>query len=310
MLKCNISFYTEGAEYEMMSRYGGILHSGMGMKRYYILSNMLMQIRCHSIMIKEKELELYAMITNDEYCFCGSTKSYQDCCPDINPQGVLAGLLKKYVMLDKEIERKRSENNVKFICHKGCDNCCSSYFYVSQIEYFAIKRYLEKNNADFKQLKEKARIVLDLLKCSHVAEYNKLKSLINDLDEIFDDEALSYFRQCIFLNKGCCSIYSVRPFICRLHGVSNKFVVCDKVYNKSKQMLSKRLDIDKLKNYTVDVPYREEYKNNVDYFILDNGRVNYIRPYPLFWWVVNDDLFHESYLLAKSLTVDEFTYRK
>lgn len=278
-----------------------------GMKRATIYPEMIRSIRVNRDIIQENESRFNQMILNDEKCFCGSGKNHVDCCPTVKKGSIVSILLKKYAVLDAKIQKEKLSNNINFICKKGCNSCCSEYFYISRTEYFGIKNYLEKNNIDIKPLIDKSKELLEKLKTKSYDEYLKLNTKkINYSDEYFlDNEFISSFEPCIFLEQGLCSIYPVRPFICRFYGTSAYYNFCNKLQKKFKSYFSKEYNVSKIKQHTVSISYSEEYKVNVDYFIKKNNEAVIIRPYPLFWWFANDDEFKDIYVDSISLSVEK-----
>lgn len=119
-------------------------------------------------------------------------------------------LLKKvYEKVDEGI----SEYEKYSPCKKGCGKCCSLYLECTAIEAEIIRRYLVKN---------KTKEELDVLQ-NKIRENLKILPTISNPNEV-DKEAkdkmiLDYLHKnisCIFLNEeGECSLYSIRPLVCR-----------------------------------------------------------------------------------------------
>lgn len=70
-------------------------------------------------------------------------------------------------------------------CKKGCSDCCSYYVTISDIEI----QFIEKNNKKIKRKKQ------------------------------FNTDSKGVGTPCLFLEKGVCSIYELRPYVCRRHVV-------------------------------------------------------------------------------------------
>lgn len=111
------------------------------------------------------------------------------------------------VLLDyfQKIEQD-SKSSPNTTCHKGCCDCCENDFEISISEFFLILDYLGvKYGTNYiKSVSEKAK-----------------SSLTSN--------------ECIFVDttNGSCSIYEVRPLICRKYGLYKMQVFCDKLnYNK------------------------------------------------------------------------------
>jgi len=100
--------------------------------------------------------------------------------------------------MEKEVAIKNLEEiyaKIPGIECKGCAECCGPTIW-SNIEYLYIKRYLDKNNMQEKKYDDKFMSNLTSLKIANLT--------------------------CPYLIDKKCSIYPVRPFICRIFGVVNK----------------------------------------------------------------------------------------
>lgn len=122
----------------------------------------------------------------------------------INPQSVLAGLQKHFDEIDRD-----AADSPNTVCRKGCCGCCSNDLVISISEYFMILRFLNirYGEAYVQKVSKKARI--------SVHENN-----------------------CIFVNctDGSCSIYEVRPLICRKYGLYRQAGGCSRL-DSEKDML-------------------------------------------------------------------------
>ena len=100
---------------------------------------------------------------------------------------------------------KIDKDNAKLsnaVCQKGCCSCCSSDFEISITEFFAILQYIG------------------------------VKFGNNAIDEISRKAKLSFnAANCIFVNDtdGSCTIYEVRPLICRKYGLYADSTYCEKL---------------------------------------------------------------------------------
>ncbi|WP_320172181.1 YkgJ family cysteine cluster protein [Maridesulfovibrio sp.] len=85
-------------------------------------------------------------------------------------------------------------------CSAGCSYCCSSHISVMPQEAFNIGLYLARTVSadDFEELANQ---------CSEIAS--------GLADTSVEDFAAGYFRPCPFLRDDKCSIYDVRPIVCR-----------------------------------------------------------------------------------------------
>jgi Fe-S-cluster containining protein len=104
-------------------------------------------------------------------------------------------------LAEKELrENISSEEKAHIACQAGCHTCCVVNVSVLFPEAVAIAEYLKKHfmRDDFEKL---------------AVRINALYSSIRWLD---DEERIFLRRSCAFLDDaGCCSIYLVRPLMCR-----------------------------------------------------------------------------------------------
>lgn len=100
-------------------------------------------------------------------------------------------------------------------CQAGCSYCCSSHITLLPQEAFSIGLYLAGNcNVDlFSKLAEQ---------CFDIASVLENYSL--------EDFAADYFRPCPFLLDKKCSIYEVRPIVCR-NWISTDIDACIASFN-------------------------------------------------------------------------------
>jgi len=103
-------------------------------------------------------------------------------------------------------------------CRPGCSNCCKN-FTLSSVEAYSIAIYLQANGVNM--VKVNGIAITDYKKkygkygytpeCQDMGQTSRSYSF--EYSEIAgEDDA------CIFLDKGLCTIYPVRPLICRTHG--------------------------------------------------------------------------------------------
>jgi Fe-S-cluster containining protein len=212
----------------------------------------------------------------------------------------LTEMLSLYADLDEQIERKTKENKVKPFCSKRCCLCCDEYFYVSKLEYFVIKHYLLSNGCELDSLIQRSKQQCRELHDIHPDEFD---SLLNEQTDPFgcgDDRNIKSFMSCIFLKDKKCSIYPVRPIICRLYGISYSYAYCDKILQKLMKVYD---NIDKytkvLLSRMIDMPYHEGLRFGIDYVNAESeGGVTFrhaSKPLPLFWWFAHDREYSDDY---------------
>lgn len=170
----------------------------------------------------------------NDLCFCGSGKKTKKCHGEINPNSLVANCLMAYSEVDKHISNEICENSYSFTCSKGCSKCCSDYFFISEVEYFTILNYLISNPSDFNlfQIQDIANQAILHLQRNNKKAFDLIDEYMPDGDNFFtrqrffDDNASEYKYPCIFLKDNLCSIYPVRPFVCRTFGYSSFYGRC------------------------------------------------------------------------------------
>ncbi|MEG0429949.1 MAG: YkgJ family cysteine cluster protein [Hydrogenoanaerobacterium sp.] len=194
---------------------------------------------------------------------------------------LLKNALAEYDNIDEIIKKQQEENNVKFFCYKGCSDCCDEYFYISESEYLAIRQYVAAHGVSNHQAAVEQR---QKLKDSYPNEFDKLLSPVVQADSFDDNKVPKGFAPCIFLKDGACSIYPVRPILCRLYGVSRSYALCKYIFKRCRGFLRSKAGFQKrLESHTVNVPYGKKWIEGID-FIVDNGNTVLMRQLPLFWW--------------------------
>ena len=246
------------------------------------------------------------IIPKDQLCICGSGKIFSDCCmkknhtyesmllPDsgkqiiydqteiikavqilnefivsrienidfvISPQDAIRKLRRLYDKLDnalKPIEKVTS-------CKQGCTHCCYLPILSSQIENELIKDYISENYSNDKLSEFKYKI-----------NQNKdvLTRLVHVSGRFMHDNYKLYATAnipCAFLDSNSnCTIYKVRPFICRKYLVFNEPATCQNTLNKTDQYYSSYLTRVKesiIKLNKLAYGYDCQYKHILSWFI-------------------------------------------
>ncbi len=162
----------------------------------------------------------------NDLCFCGSQKKAKRCHPDINEQSRAAKVIRLYNTIDTMIDNHYRKTGFKKPCSKGCPGCCHGDFPVSTIEFDIITREIRGWDYDKKHhfIKICEKLWNDIDRQYH--EYTEVleKDATRQKDVFL--KSLSYDPDpkdipCPFLNDdNSCMVYSVRPVICRTHGVA------------------------------------------------------------------------------------------
>ncbi len=108
-------------------------------------------------------------------------------------------------LIQKEFDRNINKFGGKIKCRKGCSQCCSQIFRITQSDAYIIKNHISELNANEKNiLKKKAE------------DYSvKMNSISSFGEEFFKIPKLP----CPALDpNAACMIYKARPVICRRFG--------------------------------------------------------------------------------------------
>lgn len=196
------------------------------------------------VIIEKMFSEVPDMAANSP-CFCGSGKKQKHCHPDIHPNSLAAQLLRVFHKLDTEISRIDST-----MCHSGCSDCCTNDFEISLAEFMMIFRTI---NLEVK------------------------KEQIESLIEVAEQGKFHLGEQCVLLNpdNNSCSVYKVRPIICRKYGYYKNVTDCEKIQNNSSafdSLLTSNFDTDE----------------NINIFH-NNGKIFYSQKRTIVYWLSKCD---------------------
>ncbi|MFX4260732.1 YkgJ family cysteine cluster protein [Pelotomaculum propionicicum] len=170
-------------------------------------------------------------MSGDTVCFCGSLRRHKKCHPDIFGESLAAKMLSLYARADTLINCHYSKHSVKPVCRKGCSECCGTVFCVSIVEFFLICREMIK--FDHKKIALVKHRVLQGISYLNNKQPELLKCFRSDHSQMdFKNMSLKIYElsrgvklDCPFLTEltngdKICSIYNVRPLICRISGTS------------------------------------------------------------------------------------------
>lgn len=215
----------------------------------------------------------------NDLCFCGSGKKYKRCHSTIRENSKLANMYRAYSSFDEYAKKEKLANN----CPVGCHSCCDGvHFFVCENEFLLILDFLLMNKkSDIESIIERAidycRIFKKVFPDAYMLLEEKLPtqkvngdSISSVYDKYFNDvldRGLEHMLpECIFMDGNeLCSIYSVRPGICRFYGTTNH---CDKLGNG-------KLVINETKKLIEQTDFLRSKKSSA---VLQK------RPYPLFYW--------------------------
>ncbi|NLI13716.1 YkgJ family cysteine cluster protein [Pelotomaculum propionicicum] len=170
-------------------------------------------------------------MSDDKICFCGSMRRHKKCHPDISWESLAAKMLSLYAESDRLIDTHYSKNRVKPVCRKGCSECCSTVFSVSIVEFFLICREMIKfDHKRVALVKQRVLQSISYLNSKQPQLLDYFRSNHSGLD--FKEMSLKVYElskgvkiDCPFLTEltnreRICSVYNVRPLICRIAGTS------------------------------------------------------------------------------------------
>ena len=102
-------------------------------------------------------------------------------------------------------------------CHKGCGNCCHEVVYCTSEEAGGIREYCSAEGIFLDY--EKLRRQLEYVECDSSLDHT---GVTNWNDQHIDEQS------CVFLHKTekTCSIWPVRPLVCRVHLAEETSVHC------------------------------------------------------------------------------------
>ncbi|TIH15669.1 YkgJ family cysteine cluster protein [Marinifilum sp. JC120] len=107
------------------------------------------------------------------------------------------------------------DQGFKVACASGCSYCCSSHITLTPQEAFRIALHLAANCSE----DEFVRLTEECMAAASGFAPGQLKEF-----------AKGYFHPCPFLNDDQCSIYEVRPILCR-NWISTDLDACKKSFN-------------------------------------------------------------------------------
>jgi len=111
-----------------------------------------------------------------------------------------------------EFARNKRQYGEKILCRKGCSDCCSQLFQITEIEAAYISRAVKKLPAeDQEKLKDRAR--------KYLPQREQLLAERNVPDAWGSLPPPGLRLPCPALEDGACQIYSHRPLICRKYGI-------------------------------------------------------------------------------------------
>lgn len=222
---------------------------------------------------------------NEKKCFCGNEKCKSQFHREIKSYSKYAKIMKLYSKIDKTIKNDLKSLQIKPFCRKGCSECCHQVFFISEVEFCVIIDYLlEHSKYSIDNIIQSSKEIMRYIKNNDPILYNNLNVNITGGNAKDFLDALTFTKDnhiskgCVFLNNdNACSIYKVRPLVCRTHGVAYTYkeesnIICSKLEVSNKN----RNEFVDLTSYRTEINKLFEFKYNNKFIVR--------RPYPIFYW--------------------------
>ncbi len=221
----------------------------------------------------------------EKKCFCGNRACKDQLHKTITLNSKYAKTFKLYKNIDKKINEDIYKFNLSPKCGKGCSECCHQLFPISEIELCIITDYLlEHEKSNIENIFKKSVDIYRYVKNEDPIYFHKLVTNIDggDIDDLYNYSMISTEitipQGCIFLNeRNECSIYEVRPLICRTHGVA--YFSKDEVNKICSKLIISNNNRDRFVDLT---SYEDEIISLT--FLRWDGKLISKRPYPIFYW--------------------------
>lgn len=225
----------------------------------------------------------------NEPCFCGSGIKTKKCHKDIESNSAFAQLIQLHQEIDKEIRT----NKGAVLCKNGCASCCYEPFSISSSEFFFIMNHIIEKYGEEKarEINKKGFDIWKEVEENHPKLASQLKENIDGIegsdtlfklvyDSVDGSAGLKY--PCPFLDEKSqsCTVYEVRPLVCRSYGVgyfekmNQPFSLCGHIQN----------GLEYQKNMADLTEYKDIVENWTRIPTKDYGVV-YDRPYPVFYFM-------------------------
>jgi Fe-S-cluster containining protein len=108
-----------------------------------------------------------------------------------------------------QVLEKAKINYPDMLCKAGCNQCCKNYGspQILPIEWENIKEYLDNSDEHYKTSIKKSLLEIK----------NNLREMLNRNNKLPVDKVVNNIT-CPFLQNELCSIYPIRPLVCRMFG--------------------------------------------------------------------------------------------
>jgi Fe-S-cluster containining protein len=169
---------------------------------------------------------------------------------------------KEIAELSRLLKQKVEAENKSISCGLGCDPCCHVYVVASLAECEAIVHYLYRHEETLRLfLRNYARwraaaepVMADIFEVSHLRQ-KQMDGQADAADQGALDAALaayaSLYLPCLFLQKGACSIYEVRPYVCAALAATSPRECCIPGHPRRREVRLLKAEV----NLDEDMPY-------------------------------------------------------
>jgi len=135
-----------------------------------------------------------------------------------SPRELEEALLRTYRFADEMFSEQLTKSGDKIACRAGCFFCCYIKVDATPLEVFLVVEFLKKrfSPSDIQDIHSKAK--------ANAEKVSKLTA----------EQHINSAIPCPLLRDGKCSVYQVRPFVCRKHH-SIDAGVCEKILTQPEQ---------------------------------------------------------------------------
>ncbi|SFM42187.1 Putative zinc-or iron-chelating domain-containing protein [Paenibacillus sp. 1_12] len=168
-------------------------------------------------------------MTKKERCFCGSGKASKNC-HRATSDSRAAHLFRLFNKIEQTVETYFESKEVKPQCYTGCNNCCSDFFAVSEVELEIImdEIYNTWTEEDISRLYRRVNDNVRAFQTEHPDLDSAIRTQLDYEGNLANFKSFKGGKSrtsfpCPLINEvdGKCSIYNKRPLICRTHGTSH-----------------------------------------------------------------------------------------
>ncbi|WP_424768003.1 YkgJ family cysteine cluster protein [Paenibacillus sp. sgz302251] len=164
-----------------------------------------------------------------ERCFCGSGKASKNC-HRVASDSRAAHLFELYDQVETTVRTYFKHTDNSHQCFSGCNNCCSDFFTVSEVELEIIMDEIHTTWTE-QEIINLYKKVMDNVRAFQSEHPDLDNAIQTQLDYEGDLSKFKSFKggktrtsfPCPLLDQesGKCSVYNKRPMVCRTHGTTH-----------------------------------------------------------------------------------------